>query len=70
MRQSFSSLFLIFTNLVWDGHVALLLGHTSHWSDIAHLGCGLALDDGEGGLGLNNLVEILVWENDLKVQID
>ena len=45
----------MFLNLVWDGHVALLLGNSGHWSDVAHLGGGLTLDDGEVRLRFDNL---------------
>ena len=41
--------------LVWDSHVALLLGNTSDRANITDLGRGLTLDDGEVGLWLHNL---------------
>ena len=47
---------LLALHLVRDGHVALLLGNAADGTDVSHDWRLLALDDGEVGLGLNNLV--------------
>jgi hypothetical protein len=41
--------------LVGDGHVALLLGNAGDRADVSDLRSRLTLDDGERGLGLDNL---------------
>ena len=47
------------TDLVWDGHGTLLLGHTIDWTTVSHYRSLLSLHHSEVALALQNLTALV-----------